>query len=215
MTGLVHKSNGNSKAVPGQLATSLREKPLRPHVKTPAKPISRTPFYCVPKRSGVGPPKNSILYRIRDWPQRIHDAGYSVATVAAASGCGCSVRTLQRFFRHEMGNGPARCIRCVRMKLAMEMLRSGSNVNETADQLSYPYSAHFSTDFKKFYTVSPGDHETICTNNSENGEPCRVFVENCRVTVEKQDSQTANYMVGSHHSSAVAGSRDQDTILEH
>ena len=158
--------------------------------RAPSKPARCTPTYSLSR-----PPKNSILYRIEDWPQRIHDSHYSVGALAATAGYGCSVRNVERFYRYEMGNTPARCMKCVRMKLALEILRGSSNINETAYQLHYAYPANFSRDFKRFYGTSPSDHESIATRPCQDGWRCRVLLANCRVSIEGKTSQPATYLL--------------------
>jgi AraC-like DNA-binding protein len=96
---------------------------------------------------------NSRLQRIQSWPRLAHEAGYSVKTLADRSGV--SVRTLELFFSSAKRESPRRCLKRLRMERAIELLRDGSNVNETADLLGYHDRSHFSREFKRFYGVSP------------------------------------------------------------
>jgi AraC-like DNA-binding protein len=98
------------------------------------------------------------LNRIQDWPGLAHDAKYSVKALAAY--CGVSVRVLERFFQSSIGCKPSHWLKNLRMQRAVELLRDGSNVNETADRLGYLDRSHFSREFKRFYGRSPKYHES-------------------------------------------------------
>jgi AraC-like DNA-binding protein len=96
---------------------------------------------------------NSRLRRIQNWPERAHEAGYSVK--ALAGGCGVSVRVLEMFFTSAKREPPGRWLKRLRMERAIELLRDGSNVSETADCLGYHDRSHFSREFKKHYGLAP------------------------------------------------------------
>jgi AraC-like DNA-binding protein len=96
------------------------------------------------------------MHRIQNWPQLAHDAKYSVK--ALAKSCGITVRVLERFFLAGFGCTPRQLLKRQRMQRAAELLRNGSNVNETADRLGYHDRSHFSRDFKKYYGVAPKEY---------------------------------------------------------
>jgi AraC-like DNA-binding protein len=96
---------------------------------------------------------SSHLRRIQDWPQHAHEARYSVRGLAKTSGV--SVRVLQRFFLATMDDTPRRWLKRLRMQRALELLRDGSNVGETANCLGYHDHSHFSREFKKYYGFAP------------------------------------------------------------
>jgi transcriptional regulator GlxA family with amidase domain len=96
---------------------------------------------------------NSRLQRIQSWPQLAHEARYSVK--ALAEHCGVSVRALEIFFSAARRESPRCWLKRLRMQRAIELLRDGSNVNETADCLGYHDHSHFSRDFKKLYGLAP------------------------------------------------------------
>lgn len=96
---------------------------------------------------------SSPLNRIQDWPQLAREAGYSVKTLA--ENCGVSVRGLERVFLAAEGEPPCRCLKHLRMQRALELLRDGCNVNQTADRLGYRDRSHFSREFKKYYGFAP------------------------------------------------------------
>jgi AraC-like DNA-binding protein len=96
---------------------------------------------------------NSPLQSIQSWRQLAHEAGYSVK--ALAENCGVSVRALEMFFSSARRESPRRWIKRLRMQRAIELLRDGSNVNETAGCLGYHDRSHFSREFKKLHGLAP------------------------------------------------------------
>ena len=96
---------------------------------------------------------NSALRRIQNWPERAHEAGYAVK--ALAGNCGVSVRALEMFFSSAKREPPRRWLKRLRMERAIELLRDGSNVNQTADCLGYQDRSHFSRAFKKHCGLAP------------------------------------------------------------
>jgi AraC-like DNA-binding protein len=93
------------------------------------------------------------LQRIQNWSQLANEAGYSVKALAKL--CGVSVRALEVFFLAVMRESPHRWLKRLRMQRAIELLRGGSNVNETADGLGYHDRSHFSREFKKHFGLVP------------------------------------------------------------
>jgi AraC-like DNA-binding protein len=96
---------------------------------------------------------NSRLSHLQNWPQLAHQAGYSVS--ALAKSCNVSVRTLERFFLPAFGDTPRRWLKGLRMQKAIELLRDGSTIKETAGRLGYEDPSHFSHDFKNRYGFAP------------------------------------------------------------
>jgi AraC-like DNA-binding protein len=96
------------------------------------------------------------LARIRDWPRLAHETKYSVT--ALAEHCKVCVRTLQSYFLYSLKEPPRLWIKRLRMERALELLRDGSNVNETAALLAYQNHGQFSRAFKRFYGFAPTKH---------------------------------------------------------
>jgi transcriptional regulator GlxA family with amidase domain len=96
---------------------------------------------------------NPPLHRIQGWPQLAHSAGYSVKALAKL--CGVSVRALEMFFSSAKREPPRRWLKRLRMQRAIELLRDGSNVNETAGCLGYHDRSHFSREIKKHHGLAP------------------------------------------------------------
>lgn len=93
------------------------------------------------------------LHHIRNWPQLAHEANYSVSALAEC--CNVSVRSLERFFLFGRNEPPLRWMKRLRMQRAIELLRDGSAVKETAACLGYADPSHFSREFKNRYGSAP------------------------------------------------------------
>ncbi len=106
--------------------------------------------------NSTGDSQLSTLNLPHDWPQLAHQAGYSVATLAKA--CAVSTRTLERFFLTAFADTPRRWLKRLRMQHAIELLRDGSNISETAFRLGYEDPSHFSREFKSHYGLAPSKY---------------------------------------------------------
>jgi AraC-like DNA-binding protein len=89
---------------------------------------------------------NTQLNHVQDWPSLARQAKWSVAELAKI--CKVSIRTLERHFEKNMGSLPKTWLREQRQKLAIELLREGASVKETASHLGYRHPQHFSREFK-------------------------------------------------------------------
>jgi AraC-like DNA-binding protein len=96
---------------------------------------------------------NKQLHQIRNWPELAPAAGYRSKTLAGL--CKVSVRQLERFFVGKFNKSPHCWLREARLGRAVELLRDGSSVKETAALLGYKAVAHFTRDFKKWSGMSP------------------------------------------------------------
>ena len=90
---------------------------------------------------------------MQDLPRLAHETGYSVKALAAK--CGVSVRAFELYSSAALREPPRRWLKRLRMEKAVELLRDGSNVTETAHYLGYKDRSHFSREFKKYYGVPP------------------------------------------------------------
>jgi AraC-like DNA-binding protein len=90
---------------------------------------------------------NYKLNNEQDWRELARQANWSVSKLAAC--CGVSERTLRRYFLETLGHAPKAWLSAQRQKQAVELLRDGTSVKETAAQLGYQHTGTFSREFKK------------------------------------------------------------------
>jgi AraC-like DNA-binding protein len=72
-----------------------------------------------------------------------------------AKQCDVSVRTLERYFHEKVGMCPHAWLFDQRQRSAIELLRDGNSVKETAVILDYKHATHFSREFKKRWGHPP------------------------------------------------------------
>ena len=96
---------------------------------------------------------NSRLRQIQDWQALARQANWSATGLARI--CGVSLRTLERHFLKNMGMKPKLWLIDLRHRQAIQMLREGLSVKETALQAGYKYPHHFSREFKNHWGHSP------------------------------------------------------------
>jgi transcriptional regulator GlxA family with amidase domain len=98
-------------------------------------------------------PMNTRLNHIQNWLELAQQANW--VTSALAKNCGISVRTLERHFLKNMGKTPKAWLVEQRQSQAIELLRSGCAVKETAVRIGYKHSNNFSREFRKFWGHYP------------------------------------------------------------
>ncbi len=79
-----------------------------------------------------------------------------ISEIAAMSST--CVSNLERLFRQCFGVTPSEYRRMVRINRAKQLLLSGLTIDETAAEVGFYDSFHFSKTFKKFTGVSPGEY---------------------------------------------------------
>ncbi|MEI8288538.1 MAG: helix-turn-helix transcriptional regulator [Verrucomicrobiota bacterium] len=89
---------------------------------------------------------NPRLKHIQNWPELAREAKWSAS--ALAERCGVSVRTLHRYFLRHMGKNTKTWLDEQRQHDALELLRDGSTVKETATYLGYKEPNSFSRHYK-------------------------------------------------------------------
>ena len=99
---------------------------------------------------------SSRLDRITDWPKLAQEARYSAMSLA--KNCGVSVRQLERYIEKVMRKPPHPWLNYMRQHKALEHLRDGCTVKETAVRLGYKNQANFSREFKKVFGFPPSEH---------------------------------------------------------
>ena len=95
----------------------------------------------------------------KDWLSLARQASWSVSDIAER--CGVSVRVLRRHFIRQFGATAKSWITKQRHKQAVELLRDGSLVKETASLLGYKHANNFSREFKKRNGQSPTSLPTV------------------------------------------------------
>jgi AraC-like DNA-binding protein len=96
---------------------------------------------------------NRTLSQIQDWSQLAQQANWSVK--AMAERCGVSESTLRRHFIRTMGKTTKKWISDQRQKQAIELLKDGSSIKETAMQLGFQHPNNFTREFRKYWGKHP------------------------------------------------------------
>ncbi|MFI1655549.1 helix-turn-helix domain-containing protein [Streptomyces sp. NPDC020472] len=101
---------------------------------------------------GAGVPSPAVL---EAWRLLERSAGaLQIREVAAATGF--SLRHLERRFREQIGLGPKRLARILRLNRAIRLLRAGGRPAETAARCGYYDQAHLGVEFKAMTGMPPG-----------------------------------------------------------
>ena|SRR5215469_7549124 len=93
------------------------------------------------------------LRNIENWDELADQAKWSVARLAKQ--CGVSPRTIERYFLEHKRKSPKVWLNEKRQQNAVELLRKGYSVKETADRLRYRWESTFSREFTKYWGFSP------------------------------------------------------------
>lgn len=96
---------------------------------------------------------NSRLKHIQNWPERAREAKWSAS--ALAKQCGVSGETLRQYFLKLIGKTPGVWLAEQRQHLALELLRDGSSIKETAASLGYKQQTNFTRKFKEHWGTCP------------------------------------------------------------
>jgi AraC-like DNA-binding protein len=86
-----------------------------------------------------------------------------------------STRSFYRLFKKYTGESPAKYLEKKKMEKALELLRMpGSGINTIAYTLGYKNYETFSTRFKRYYKISPGDLKNILDSISDQRSETRI-----------------------------------------
>jgi transcriptional regulator GlxA family with amidase domain len=96
---------------------------------------------------------NNRLQHIQHWLELAPKARYRSVTLARI--CQVSVRQLERYFLKHFQQTPHQWLRTARLNRAVELLKDGSSVKETAMMLGYKAVPHFTRDFKQWSGMPP------------------------------------------------------------
>jgi methylphosphotriester-DNA--protein-cysteine methyltransferase len=93
------------------------------------------------------------LKQIQAGPKLARQARWSVSVMAKQ--CGLSTGTLRRQFLRQMGMTPKAWLTEQRIRQAIELLRDGSSVKETAYCLGFKQQTNFTRQFKEHWGTCP------------------------------------------------------------
>lgn len=96
---------------------------------------------------------NTRLNYVHNWLELAQEANWSAAGLAKM--CDVSVRTLERYFLKNMSQTPKAWLAEQRQHRAVELLRKGSSVKETAASLGYKQATNFTRKFKNHWGSCP------------------------------------------------------------
>src|ERR1035437_3409441 len=96
---------------------------------------------------------NTKLKFIENWPELAREAKWSASALAKL--CGVSVRTLHRHWVKQMGENTKTWLDEQRQRYALELLRAGSSIKETAFCLGYKQQTNFTRKYKDHWGVCP------------------------------------------------------------
>ena len=102
---------------------------------------------------------NSSLNQIQNWPELARQANWSATALAKL--CGVSANTLRRHFLKEMWKTPGTWLAEQRQHQAIELLRDGSSIKETACCLGYKQQTNFTRKFKDFWGICPSQQSSL------------------------------------------------------
>jgi len=96
---------------------------------------------------------SSRLKHIKNWSERARQANWSVSALAKISGV--STNTLRLHFHQQMGQSTKAWLNEQRQHQAIELLRDGCSIKETASCLGYKQQTNFTRKFKEFWGECP------------------------------------------------------------
>jgi AraC-like DNA-binding protein len=96
---------------------------------------------------------NHKLEQFQDWPGLARKANWSATALARL--CGVSRETLRLHFLKHIGKPPGAWLAGQRQHQALELLRDGSSIKETASCLGYKQQTNFTRKFKEFWGACP------------------------------------------------------------
>jgi len=108
---------------------------------------------------------NSRLSLIQNWPELMQRANWIAKSLAKHTGV--SVRTLHRHILQKTGNNTKTWLAEQRQRRALELLRAGFSIKETAITLGYKQPTNFTRQYKKHWgrlPSQPVDNPTSAQN---------------------------------------------------
>ncbi len=96
---------------------------------------------------------NIKLNSIQNWPELARQANWCATTLAKR--CGISRDTLLRYFLERFGKTTKAWLAEQRQQQAIELLRDGSSIKETAAYMGYKQQTNFTRKFKEYWGACP------------------------------------------------------------
>jgi AraC-like DNA-binding protein len=109
---------------------------------------------------------NTKIDHIHNWPELARQANWSAATMAKL--CGVSANTLRRHFLQKAHKTPGAWLAEQRQHRAIELLRDGSSIKETASCLGYKQQTNFTRKFKEFWGACPSLQSPVHLTKAQN-----------------------------------------------
>jgi len=110
---------------------------------------------------------NHKFQQIQNWSELARQANWSAAALAKL--CGVSANTLRRHFLQQMHKNPSAWLAEQRQHQAIELLRDGTSIKETATCLGYKQQTNFTRKFKEFWGACPSQQSPVRQIKSQNG----------------------------------------------
>lgn len=97
--------------------------------------------------------------RVRNMAHMIYDSNGQISIAELADRCGCTVRHVHRMFSENLGTGPKKFARIVRIRnTTLRMLSSPvGHLTGYMDGMGYSDQAHFQREFKWYTGITPGN----------------------------------------------------------
>jgi transcriptional regulator GlxA family with amidase domain len=96
---------------------------------------------------------NTTLSKVQNWPELAQKADWKARNLARL--CGVSLRSLEVWFLRTNAVSPKHWLCDQRRQRAIEFLKAGVSVKETASLLGYRYPHHLSRELKKNFGLNP------------------------------------------------------------
>jgi len=106
------------------------------------------------------------LNHVQDWSKLARQANWSVSKLAREHNV--SVRTLHRHFLKYIGRSTKLWLAEQRQQYALELMRHGYSIKETASRLGYKQSTNFTRQFKSHWGTCPSRNPPPLSHRNEN-----------------------------------------------
>jgi AraC-like DNA-binding protein len=109
---------------------------------------------------------NTKLHHIQNWEELAKQAKWSVSNLAKL--CGVSTETLRQHSKSYMGKSTQAWMAENRQQQAIQLIRDGTSIKETAYHVGYQQQTNFTRQFKTHWGFCPSQKPWSRTNLIEN-----------------------------------------------